>query len=157
MARQTTSLSFESTLRCSRTDLWNWITDLRCLRKEMMPFLRMTAPTGIQRLTDVQVTPGAPLFKSWIFYLGFLPLDYSHITLLSLAPGQGFVEQSPMASMRSWRHEREILPHPSDSNLVVLRDTLTFEPRFFAGLATWLVRRLFAHRHAVLRREMGGT
>ena len=157
MTRQASTLSFESTLRCTRSELWNWITDLRCLGREMMPFLKMTAPPGVRRLTDVQVTPGRPLFKSWIFYFGFLPLDYSHITLLSVTPEQGFVEQSPMLSMRSWRHEREILAHPNDPGLVILRDTLTFEPRAFPGLSAWFVRKIFTHRHAVLRREMGGT
>jgi len=94
------TLEFQSTLRASRTEIWNWITDITCLRKEMMPFLRMTAPRGVARLTDVQVTLGKPLFRSWILYFGVLPLDYSKVTLLSFAFEQGFVEQSPMVSMR---------------------------------------------------------
>jgi hypothetical protein len=149
------TLEFQSTLRASRTELWNWITDITCLRKEMMPFLRMTAPRGVARLTDVQVTLGKPLFRSWILYFGVLPLDYSKVTLLSFAFEQGFVEQSPMASMRVWRHTRQILPHPELSNTSILRDTLEFQPRFLHAFTVWFVRCFFTHRHSVLRRELG--
>ena len=149
------TLEFESSLKSSRAELWNWITDVRCLRKEMMPYLRMTVPAGLTKLTDVQVPLGKPLFRSRILYFGILPLDYSHVTLLSLAHEQGFVEHSPMGSMRSWQHTRDILPHPSDASLLILRDKLEFEPRFLRGLTTWFVRRFFVHRHAVLRRENG--
>jgi len=147
------TLEFSSTLKTSRGELWSWITDLRCLRKEMMPFMRMTAPAGVAKLTDIQVIPGKPLFRSIILYLGVLPLDYSDVTLVSLAPGERFVEQSRMGSMRSWRHTREILPHPHDPGRLVLRDELQFEPRFPRGLTTWLVRKFFEHRHTVLRRR----
>ena len=155
MLHHPVTLQFESTLRTSRENLWNWITNIDCLRKEMMPFLRMTAPKGITRLTDVQVVPGKPLFRSWILYFGLLPLDCSQLTLLSLTPEQGFVEQSPMVSMRAWRHTREILSHPDDLKACILRDTLEFEPRFHHAFTVWFVRRFFAHRHAVLRRELG--
>ena len=154
MPHQPVKLEFESTLRTSRQELWEWITNLDCLRKEMMPFLRMTTPSGITKLTDVQVVPEKPLFRSWILYFGFLPLDYSLLTLVSLTPGQGFVEQSPMISMRTWRHTREILSLPEDRNLCLLRDTLEFEPRFHHAFTVWFVRRFFLHRHAVLQREL---
>jgi hypothetical protein len=156
MTRPPVRLVFESALACGRPELWAAITDLRWLRREMMPYLRMTAPPGVHRLTDVPVTPGAPLFVSRILYFGFLPLDHSRLTLLSLTQQQGFVEQSPMGSMRRWRHARKILAHPDDPNLLLLRDELEFEPRWFRGPTTWFVRRLFAHRHAVLRRTWNG-
>ena len=156
MTRPPVRLVFESALACGRADLWAAITDLRWLRREMMPYLRMTAPPGVHRLTDVRVTPGTPLFASRILYFGFLPLDHSRLTLLSLTQQQGFVEQSPMGSMRRWRHAREILAHPDDPNLLLLRDELEFEPRWFRGPTTWFVRRFFEHRHAVLRRTWNG-
>ena len=148
-------LEFQSTLRASRTELWNRITDIACLRKEMMPFLRMTAPRGVARLRDVQVTPGKPLFRSRILYFGVLPLDYSRVTLISLVFEQGFVEQSPMGSMRAWRHTRQILSHPESADALLLRDTLEFEPRFLHSFTVWFVHRFFTHRHSVLRREIG--
>jgi hypothetical protein len=79
MTRPPVKLVFESALACSRAELWAAITDLRCLRREMMPYLRMTAPPGVRRLTDVRVTPGTPLFASAILYFGFLPLDHSRL------------------------------------------------------------------------------
>jgi hypothetical protein len=151
------TLQFESARRASRKEVWTWITDITCLRREMMPFLRMTAPRGVTRITDIQLVLGEPLFRSWILYLGFLPLDYSRITLVSLTREQGFVEQSPMLSMKVWRHTREILSQPERSNFLILRDTLEFEPRFLRAFTVWFVRRFFAHRHAVLRRELGAA
>jgi hypothetical protein len=153
MTRPPVRLVFESALACGRAELWAAITDLRWLRREMMPYLRMTAPPGVRRLTDLRVTPGAPLFVSRILYFGFLPLDHSRLTLLALTEQQGLVEQSPMCSMRLSRHAREILAHPDDPALLVLRDELEFEPRWFRGPTAWFVRRFFAHRHAVLRRS----
>jgi hypothetical protein len=55
------------------------------------------------------------------------------------------------------RHTREILSQPERSNLLILRDTVEFEPRFLRAFTVWFVRRFFAHRHAVLRRELGAA
>ena len=96
--------------------------------------------------------PGQRLFRSVIYAFGFLPVDHSDLTLLELKPGIGFIEQSPMGSMRLWRHERTLSPQPSGC---AVTDVLTFEPRFAAPVAAWIVRRLFTHRHAVLRRRLG--
>ena len=95
--------------------------------------MRMPVPRGIRRLTDVDAVPGQPLFFSWILLFCVLPVDWSRLTLLEIDDGRGFVEQSPMGSMRTWRHE----------------------PRFAAPLVGWFVRRFFAHRHAVLRKHLG--
>jgi ligand-binding SRPBCC domain-containing protein len=73
--------------------------------------------------------------------------------LIELDAGSGFVEESPMLSMKLWRHERRI---SSRGTRTVLTDTLTFEPRFARPLAEWLIRVTFEHRHAVLRKELGG-
>jgi hypothetical protein len=70
--------------------------------------------------------------------------------LLELERGRGFVEESPMGSMRLWRHERRIVDAP-DPDAVVLSDRLTFEPRVARGLVRWFIRYAFTHRHAVLR------
>jgi len=152
------TLVFESTLACSRAALWRWITDLRCLRREMMPFLRMTAPAGVHRLTELPRVPGRPLFRSLLLALGVVPIDCSWLTLTALDEQQGFHEQSPMLSMRRWSHRRQILDHPTQPGRLLLRDTLEFEPRwrFMRALLAWFVRRFFEHRHAVLRRAFCG-
>lgn len=37
-----------------------------------------------------------------------MPIDYSDLTLISLTPGVGFLEQSNMGSMKIWLHERPV-------------------------------------------------
>ena len=149
------SLRFESTLPASREQVWEWITSVKGISAEMWPVLRMTIPRGIQSLADVPLTAGAPLFRSYVFLFGVLPFDYSDLTLLEITAGDGFVEQSPMGSMKLWRHERRIVPSPTDRSTVVLVDQLRFEPRFASSLVRWFIRRFFEHRHRVVRAHFG--
>jgi len=144
------TLTFESTLFAPRECVWEWITSFEGISAEMWPLFRMTVPRRVRSLADVAVTPGSRLFRSWILLFGFLPIDYSDLTLLELEHGRGFVEESPMGSMRLWRHERRIVDGPNP-DAVVLRDRLTFEPRFARGLVRWFIGYAFTHRHAVLQ------
>jgi ligand-binding SRPBCC domain-containing protein len=153
----TISLRFESRLPAPTERVWEWITSVKGISAEMWPLLRMTVPKDIRSLADVRIQPGVPLFRSYVLLFGFLPVDYSDMTLLELEPGSGFVEQSPMGSMKLWRHERHIVPCPSDPAAVLLVDQLTFQPRMMSRVAGWFVRRLFVHRHKVLRANLGGA
>jgi hypothetical protein len=126
------------------------------ISREMSPFFRMTAPPDFQSLADVRVEPGKRLFRSRVFLFVVLPIDYSDITLLELTPQQGFVEQSPMRSMRLWRHERRIESADSD-DAVILIDRLTFEPRHARAFVGWFMNKVFRHRHAVLRKAFDGV
>jgi ligand-binding SRPBCC domain-containing protein len=146
------SLSFESELKASPDQAWSWMTSMAGIRRELRPFARMTAPRGITSILDVDVKLGAPMIRSWFLLFGFLPLDRSDLTLIELDEGHGFVEQSPMLSMRLWRHERTIDPVAGGCKI---SDRLTFEPRFSALFAKWFIAALFRHRHRVLRRELG--
>ena len=119
---------------------------------ELRPIARMTAPRGITSILDIDVKLGTPLTRSWFLLFGFLPLDRSDLTLIELNDGHGFVEQSPMLSMRLWRHERTIDSVAGGSKI---SDRLTFEPRFCARLVRWFIAAVFRHRHRVLRRELG--
>jgi len=150
-------LRFESTLPAPRERVWEWITSVRGISAEMWPWLRMTVPGAIRSIADVPATAGAPLFRSYVFLFGVLPIDYSDLTLLEIAAGDGFVEQSPMGSMRLWRHERRILPSPTDRSAVILVDQLTFEPRWASDVVRWFIRRVFEHRHRVLRAHFGAA
>lgn len=148
---------FESELSGSRQQVWDWVTDVQCLRREMRPFIFMTAPRGVRRLRDLDPRPGKPLFVSVILLFGILPVDYSRLTLHAIEEGHGFREQSPMGSMRHWSHSRQLLVNPRRAGMVVLRDTLCFEPRFAVRPTVWFVERFFSHRHAVLRRSFNGA
>lgn len=115
----------------------------------MHPVLKMTFPKGKASILDFQVVPGKPLFRSWILLFGVLPIDRSDLTMLEVEQGR-FVEQSPMVSMRQWRHERVIIPTNDNEGALVI-DTLEFSPRFAAPLVGLFVKRFFEHRHSVLR------
>ena len=149
MARFT--LDFESELKASPDEAWSWATSMEGIRAELRPIARMTAPRGISTILDVDVKIGVPLIRSWFLLFGFLPVDRSDLTLIELDEGHGFVEQSPMLSMRLWRHERTIDPVAGGCKI---SDRLTFEPRFSAPFAKWFIAALFRHRHRVLRREL---
>ena len=148
-------VEIESSLCADRAALWAWITDLRCLRREMMPWLRMTGPPGISRLTDLPIAVGTPMFSSVILLFGVVPIDVSRLTLAAFTDGEGFVERSPMLTMRSWTHARTILAHPERADASILRDAVSFEARLADAPTAWFVARIFAHRHRVLRRVFG--
>jgi len=150
------SLHFESRLSAPRERVWQWITSLRGISAELSPLLRMTAPRGVRNIVDLEFTPGVRLFRSRVYLFGILPIDRSDLTLLELDPGRGFLEQSPMLSMRLWRHERRIIDYSGDASAVRLIDHLTFSPRWAPGLVRWFLRLVFLHRHAVLRSTFAG-
>jgi len=130
---------------------WAWITSVEGILSEMRPWICMTVPRGVSRLDDVAFVPRRPLFRSRMYIFGLVPFGHSDLTLLELTDGVGFVEQSPMTGMKLWRHERSIEPREGGCTLI---DELTFEPRVAGPLVAWFVRRIFAHRHAVLRRHL---
>ena len=147
-------LTFESALESSPAEAWAHITSLKGISREMWPYLRMTAPAGVENISSLDVAPGQPLFYSRLYLLGVIPIGHSCLTLVELKHGEGFVEQSPMSWMRLWRHERRILPAERGC---VVTDRLTFHPLWAAGIAAFFVRILFNRRHAVLRRLLGGS
>ena len=148
----TITLCFESTLAATPEQAWAWITSFEQIEKEMAPLLRMSVPKGFENLAADSFQPGVRLFRSWILLGGVLPVDFSDLTLLSMTPGVGFVEQSPMGSMKLWRHERMLHPVASGCRIT---DTLTFQPRLGGRLTVAFIRRFFANRHKMLKRHLG--
>ena len=145
-------LTFESMLAVPPERAWAWATSVRGVTTELAPWLRMTAPRGFERLVGDDVPVGRPLFRSYVFLLGILPIDRSDLTLVELEPGRRFQEQSPMLSMKLWRHERTIFPTADGCRV---RDHLEFEPRFARRLVGRFIEAVFTHRHAVLRAQLG--
>ncbi len=144
-------LRFESTLRASRDQVWHWITDADALRAEMRPLLKMSVPKGLHSLASV--VPGQPLFTSWLWLFGVLPLGTSRLTLTQITPGIGFIEESPMTAMRYWRHERRIEDDPEHPSQVRLIDELRVDPYFTPILLKLFLRLFFNNRHRVLRKR----
>lgn len=143
------SIRFDTKVTADPEEAWRWITSFEGISKEMMPYLKMSAPRGVRRIDDLDITPGKPLFFSWIRLFGILPVDYSRLTLVSLDPGTGFVEESPMGSMKHWRHSRRIIPEGTGCRI---EDRLEFEPRLLPAVSARVVRAFFSHRHKMLRR-----
>jgi ligand-binding SRPBCC domain-containing protein len=145
-------LKFSTHLGVSPTEVWIWMTSVDGISKEMAPFLHMSSPKGISSLASVAFQPGERLFRSWITLFGIIPFGYSDLTLVQLKEGQGFIEQSPMGTMRFWRHERSIVPQDSGC---ILTDELTFEPRLAGWLTSQIVYYFFKHRHRRLVQFLG--
>jgi hypothetical protein len=149
------TLQFQSKLHTSRAELWSWMSSARGINFELGPWMRMTIPKGVRNWTDVKVAPGKPLFRSFVLLLGFIPFDYSDLTLIEFREGEGFLEQSPMAWMKLWRHERRIQESLGEPGVMILTDMLTFEPRMMKSIIRGIVQQVFQHRHRRLRKHFG--
>lgn len=136
-----------SVVDAPRDAVWQRIASFEGINGELMPYMRMTIPRQHAATTIDTVPVGKPLGRAWIFYGGFLPLDYDALMLTELVPGSHFQEISTMASMRRWEHRRELEAVGEHATRVT--DTIGFEPRIsaLAPLVEPLLRRIFAHRH----------
>lgn len=145
---------YSTHLAASQKEVWEWITSMEGISKEMSPYVHMSAPAGVTNLQSVPFEPGKRLFRSWITLFKIIPFDYSDLTFESFEEGVGFAEQSPMGSMRSWRHVRSIIPAQTGC---ILTDEVTFKPRFAGFIANKIVRAFFRHRHRKLRHYLGAA
>jgi hypothetical protein len=116
----------------------------------MGPVLKLDFPKGMTHIPRDGSGLNRPLGNCKFLLFGFLPVDLSRLTFVEVEPGHRFVEQSPLLSMKSWRHERVIEPDADGTKVV---DKLEFTPRFATGLVKWFISKFFQHRHAVLERE----
>src|SRR5690349_14179375 len=136
-----------SVVTAPRDAVWERIASFEGINDELMPYMRMTIPRKHAATTIDTVPVGEPLGRAWIFYGGFLPLDYDALTLSELVPNSHFQEISTMASMRRWEHRRVL--ETVGENATKVTDTIGFEPRIsaIAPSVEPLLRRIFAHRH----------
>ena len=146
----TVRVKFESKVPRTARELWDWSTSVRGVDAEMGPVLKLDFPKGMTHIPRDGSGLGKPLGNCKFLLFGILPVDLSRLTFVEVEPGRRFVEQSPLLSMKSWRHERVIAPAPGGTRVV---DTLEFTPRFATGIVKWFISKFFQHRHAVLQRE----
>jgi ligand-binding SRPBCC domain-containing protein len=141
-------------------DVWARVVTPEGINHELAPWVRMTVPRGASTLDLDDVEPGSELGRSWLLLFGVVPFDWDDLGIAELEPGRRFLEQSTMLSMRSWTHEREVIP--IDEDHCEVRDQIAFSaraplslvPGIDAGLER-LVGRLFAHRHRRLAEFFG--
>ena len=143
-------VTIASRLAATSEVLWEHLSSLEGVNRELWPVCRMTYPRWAPRFTPETVAPGKTMFRSWMLLFGFLPFDYDDLCLVRLDPGRGLLERSSLASQKVWEHERTLTPCEGGCEL---RDRLRFEPRlaWLAAPSRLIVRLLFAHRHRRLR------
>lgn len=152
MTRQRLHLRFESRLNAAPQEIWDAAMTLRGINAEAMPIFRMTHPAEIASMTDAPFCPGKKIFHSRVLALGFIPFDWTDLTLVEYVDGQYFLEQSPMGSMHYWQHRRTIRPDGNGAHLV---DELHFTPKMPAAIARPFITLAFWNRHRNLRRRWG--
>jgi ligand-binding SRPBCC domain-containing protein len=146
---RTVRIQIESIVPASPAELWDWSTSVHGVHEEMRPILKLAFPQGMTHIPRDGSGLGQSLGNCTFLLLGFLPIDLSRLTFVEVEPGRRFVEQSPLLSMKSWRHERTLTPDVGGTKVV---DRLEFTPRFAPGMVGWFIRKFFQHRHAMLRR-----
>jgi ligand-binding SRPBCC domain-containing protein len=149
---RTVRLTFETRVSAPVDEMWAWSTSFRGVALEMAPVLKISVPKKLKNIVDSGAASGRPLCNCWFLLLGIFPIEMSHLTFVEFEPGRRFLEQSPMFSMRLWRHERIVTAVGGGTRVT---DNLEFSPRFAAPLVKWFVGLFFQHRHAVLSRQFG--
>lgn len=147
----TVRLTFKTEVPAPPADVWAWSTSIRGIKSEMWPILKITFPKGMTGI-DKDTTLQKPLCRCQFLLLGLVPIDMSKLTFVEFEPGRRFVEQSPLLSMRSWRHERVVTPATDGTAGTLVTDNLEFSPRFGAPMVRFFVKKFFEHRHEVLAR-----
>jgi ligand-binding SRPBCC domain-containing protein len=147
-------IEVSSRLEAPTERVWKWIATADGVNDELRPWMRMTVPGGGDLDLD-SIEVGKPIGRSWVLFLGLIPIDYDEINVVELESGRGFVERSRMLSQRAWEHVRTIEPVSGGS---VITDRVAWEPRLPipARALRPLFGAIFRHRHRRLRRRFGG-
>lgn len=145
-----------SLLAAPRAAVWDRIASMAGVNAELMPVVRMTFPRGHERLDTGAPVAGRTFFLSVLLLFGVLPIDVHSLALASLSPGRGFLESSSSLLHRRWIHERVL---DAEGEGTRIRDRVYFECRLPAldVVLAPIVRAIFHHRHARLRRHFGAA
>lgn len=144
-------LRFEvtSTLAVSPTKFWEHARSMKGVNAELMPLARMTVPADLAGHALNEQAVGRVLFKSWILFFGFIPVDY-HALVIAEIDEEHFLERSSSLIHHLWEHERRIEADPEG---LILRDRLRFRPRLplLGYLLKPIYQFVFGHRHRRLQ------
>jgi ligand-binding SRPBCC domain-containing protein len=147
-------IEVSSLLHASPEAVWERVTTPEGINEELGPWLKMTVP-GRDGFDLDSVELGEPIGRSWVLFLGLIPVDYDEINLVELERGRGFLERSRMLSQRAWEHRRTI--RPADGGTLIT-DKISWVPRL--PLPAAALRPLFGailrHRHRRLVACFGG-
>lgn len=147
--------SVSSDLSAQAAVVWRHAVSPGGVNKEFRPLLRMSFPRGVSDLTE-RWGPGEPLYRSWIFFVGIVPVEYDDIVMEEVEPGRRFLERSSMLMQQLWEHERVIEPNPRGCRIT---DRICFVPRLpgTGALFVPIFKGVFYWRHRNLRRLFGAV
>jgi hypothetical protein len=145
-----------SELAASVDAVWHFVGAMSGVNYELAPWVRMTVAPAARAMRVEDAPLGRLAFQSWVLLFGVIPYDRHGLTITSVAPPHGFLEESPSWTQRLWRHERRLDARGSDR--CVLWDRVTFTPRVpgVAALLAPVIGFVFRHRHRRLRGLFGG-
>lgn len=141
-----------SQLSASADEVWRHASSFAGVNSELSP-VHMRAPKDAELGPDVPL--GRPLLLSLVTLKGWFPLDLHELTLVEVEPGSYFHERSRSLLERRWEHRRRVTADSAGGCSV--EDDVTFEPRLLPWLVLRVVERIFARRHAHLRRRFGSS
>jgi ligand-binding SRPBCC domain-containing protein len=86
-----------------------------------------------------------------VLLFGVIPFEYDDLVLVERGPGFRFLERSSTLMARTWQHERSVVPHGSECELLdrVVAELRPMVARTLGGARMFrrVVRAIFAHRH----------
>lgn len=134
-------------------EVWATVATFAGVNAELMPYCRMVPPRRLAGRSLESYRPGERA-SCWLLLGGVLPFDRHRLGLESVAPGEGFVEESTTWLQRRWRHERSLA---ADGRATIVVDQVTVIPRVAAAVpfTRWVLARVFGHRHRRLRDRFG--
>lgn len=143
-------LSFKSKFNVEKKVLVEHSFSMKGVNTELFPWMKLTYPTDV--LKENIEEPGRFLFNSWVLFLGFIPIDYYSFYFTSFNIEGHFHENSSSLTYKNWCHIREVVAVEGGC---LLKDDLEIKPRLFflSPLIRFFVRRLFLHRHSILRKK----
>jgi hypothetical protein len=152
--KRTYSIVRSSRLAASADRVWDHAVTMSRVNAELWPLARMSYPREAATLSLSPEQIGRPLFRSTIYFLGLLPVDYDEITIVEFEPGRRFLERSRMFTQAVWQHERTV---ESCAGGCTITDRIDFSPRLrlFAPLYRPVFAAAFALRHHRLRQLFG--
>jgi ligand-binding SRPBCC domain-containing protein len=152
------TFSIESEIHSTKEILWQYVTQMKNVNAELMPFAKMTYPKEMSEIgnpPDGRAGNDVPmhqvLFKSVILLFGFIPIDRHYLRLDRIDFGTAFYENSYSLQHHYWKHTRTI----SECNgKIFVKDELHFAPRisFLGYLFLSVYKIIFANRHKQLRK-----
>ncbi|MGV9710052.1 hypothetical protein ACWDTI_05255 [Gordonia sp. NPDC003424] len=150
-------VTMRSEVAASSEAVWDRVASMAGINDELMPYMRMVLPRRHRGKTLADIEVGVPVGRVWLLYGGVLPIDWDDLTIVDLTPGVGFREESSMATMTTWTHDRRLASRPNRGTEVT--DVLEFRPRLplrpLTPILEWFVGHLFRHRHRRLARYFG--